>query len=119
MGSSKAQAAARAGIATAPVRCYRAVLFLVALLIITAAFAVLTVLVKTTPSFPLDLHINTGLQSIHSPVFGGWMVAISWPGFWPQVKDLILIQHPRPAAALGQTALHRTQICCKGGLPEA
>ena len=76
--------AARAATATAPVRRYRAVLFLVLLLIITAAFAVLTFLVKTTPSFPLDLQITLGIQSINIPVFGGLMNAVSWLGFSPQ-----------------------------------
>jgi len=84
MGSSKPQAAARASIATAPVRRYRAALFLVVLLIITVAFALLTFLVKTTPSFPLDLQITRGLQSINIPGFGGLMIAVSWPGFLPQ-----------------------------------
>jgi membrane-associated phospholipid phosphatase len=84
MGPSRTQAAAPAAIATAPVRRYRAVLFLVILLIITAAFAVLTFLVKTSPSFPLDLQITRGLQSIHMPGFGGLMIAVSWPGFLPQ-----------------------------------
>jgi undecaprenyl-diphosphatase len=79
-----AHEAARAATATAPVRRYRAVLFLIVLLIITAAFAVLTFLVKTTPSFPLDLQITIGIQSINTPVFGGLMTAVSWPGFWPQ-----------------------------------
>jgi undecaprenyl-diphosphatase len=79
-----AHKAARAATATAPVRHYRAVLFLVVLLIITAAFAVLTFLVKTTPSFPLDLRITISIQSINIPVFGGLMIAVSWPGFWPQ-----------------------------------
>jgi undecaprenyl-diphosphatase len=60
------------------------VLFLVFLLIITAAFAVLTFLVKTTPSFPLDLQITLGIQSINVPVFGGLMTAVSWLGFSPQ-----------------------------------
>jgi undecaprenyl-diphosphatase len=84
MGSSKPQAAVHAAIATAPVRRSRAVLFLVGLLIITAAFAGLTFLVKTTPSFPLDLQITKSLQSINIPVFGGLMIAVSWPGFLPQ-----------------------------------
>jgi membrane-associated phospholipid phosphatase len=84
MGSSKPQTAAQADIAPAPVRRYRSVLFLGMLLIITAAFAVLTFLVKTTPSFPLDLQITRALQSIHNPVFGGLMIAVSWPGFLPQ-----------------------------------
>ena len=79
-----AHKAARAATATAPVRRYRAVLFLVVLLIITAAFAVLTFLVKTTPSFPLDLRITIGIQSINILGFRGLMTAVSWPGFWPQ-----------------------------------
>ena len=54
------------------------------LLIVTAAFAVLTFLVKTTPSFPIDLQITLGIQSINIPVFGGLMTAISWLGFSPQ-----------------------------------
>ena len=84
MGLNKPQAAARAATATAPVRRYRAVLFLAVLLIITAAFTVLTFLVKTTPSFSLDLQITRAIQSIHSQVFRGLMIAISWPGFLPQ-----------------------------------
>jgi undecaprenyl-diphosphatase len=79
-----AQKAARGATAPAPVRRYRAWLFLVVLLIITAAFGVLTFLVKTTPSFPLDLQITRGIQSINIPVFGSLMVAISWLGFSPQ-----------------------------------
>lgn len=79
-----AHKAARAATVPAPVRRYRAMLFLVLLLIITAAFAVLTFLVKTTPSFPLDLQITLGIQSINIPVFGGLMTAVSWLGFSPQ-----------------------------------
>ena len=84
MGSSKPQTAARAAIATSPVRRYRAALFLVVLLIITVAFALLTFLIKTNPSFPLDLQITRGLQSTNIPGFEGLMIAISWPGFLPQ-----------------------------------
>ncbi len=79
-----AQKAARGATEEAPVRRYRAWLFLVVLLIITAAFGVLTFLVKTTPSFPLDLQITQGIQSINIPVFGWLMVAVSWLGFSPQ-----------------------------------
>jgi membrane-associated phospholipid phosphatase len=79
-----AHEAAHAETAPAPVRRYRAVLFQLSLLIITAAFAVLTFLVKTTPSFPIDLQITRGIQSINLPLFYGLMVALSWPGFGPQ-----------------------------------
>jgi membrane-associated phospholipid phosphatase len=84
MGSNKPQAAASDAIATAPVRRYRAMIFSIALIIVTAAFAVLTFLVKTTPSFPLDLQITRWLQSIQLPGFAGLMVAMSWLGFLPQ-----------------------------------
>jgi membrane-associated phospholipid phosphatase len=79
-----AQEAAHAETAPAPVRRYRSVLFQLSLLIITAAFAVLTFLVKTTPSFPIDLQITRGIQSINIQLFYGLMVALSWPGFGPQ-----------------------------------
>jgi len=80
----EAHEAARAATAAAPVRRYRAGAFLIILLIISTAFAVLTFLVKTTPSFPLDLQVTRGIQAINIPVFEGLMVAVSWPGFWPQ-----------------------------------
>ena len=77
-------AAAHAATAPAPVRVHRATLFQVSLVLITGAFAVLTFLVKTTPSFPIDLLITRGLQSINIPFFGLLMSAVSWPGFSPQ-----------------------------------
>jgi membrane-associated phospholipid phosphatase len=76
--------AAHAETAPAPVRRYRAVLFQLSLLIITAAFAVLTFLVKTMPSFPIDLQITRGIQQINTPLFYELMVTLSWPGFGPQ-----------------------------------
>ncbi len=75
---------AHAETAPAPVRRYRAILFQLSLLSITAAFAVLTFLVKTTPSFAIDLQITRGLQSINTPLFRGLMTAVSWAGFGPQ-----------------------------------
>jgi membrane-associated phospholipid phosphatase len=79
-----AHQATLAATASAPVRRHRAMLFLVSLLIISASFAVLTFLVKTTPSFPLDLRITLGIQSINIPGFEELMKAVSWPGFLPQ-----------------------------------
>ncbi len=79
-----AHKAAHAETASAPNRRYRAVLFQVTLLIITAAFAVLTFLVKTMPTFPIDLQITRGIQQINNPLFYGLMVILSWPGFGPQ-----------------------------------
>lgn len=79
-----AHQAARAATAPAPVRRYRAVLFLGSLLVVTAAFGVLTFLVKVTPSFPIDLKITLGIQAINIPGFAGLMNAVSWVGFSPQ-----------------------------------
>ena len=79
-----AHAAAHAETAPAAVRVHRATLFQVSLVLITAAFGALTFLVKTTPSFAIDLLITRGLQSINIPLFGLLMSAVSWPGFGPQ-----------------------------------
>ncbi len=51
---------------------------------ISSAFAILTMLAKTTPFFPLDLQITRGIQSITNPAFGQFLDALSWPGFPPQ-----------------------------------
>jgi len=81
----KAHQAARAESAPAPVRSYRAVLFQTALVLIVIAFSALTILVKTTPSFPIDLQITKAIQMINFPFFGLLMTVISWAGFGPQV----------------------------------
>lgn len=79
-----AHEAAHAATAAPPVRRYRAVLFQLSLAIITVAFAILTFLVKTTPSFPVDLQVTRGIQQINIPLFFELMVVVSWPGFGPQ-----------------------------------
>jgi undecaprenyl-diphosphatase len=79
-----AQQAARVESAPPHARRYRAVLFQIALLIVAGAFGVLTFLVKTTPSFEIDLQITRSLQLIVFPPFVFLMSAISWPGFTPQ-----------------------------------
>jgi membrane-associated phospholipid phosphatase len=76
--------AAHAATAPPPVRRYRVMLFQLSLLIITAAFAVLTFLVKTIPSFSIDLQITRGIQQLNFRLFYELMVALSWPGFGPQ-----------------------------------
>jgi membrane-associated phospholipid phosphatase len=86
-----AQAAAHAATAPPRERHYRVLLFQLSLLIISAAFAILTFLVKTTPSFPIDLQITRGVQQISSPLFYGLMVALSWPGFAPQSLIITLL----------------------------
>jgi undecaprenyl-diphosphatase len=79
------QQVARAESASAPVRRYRAVLFQGALILVAIAFAVLTFLVKTMPSFAIDLQITRAIQLISFPFFGTLMSVVSWAGFNPQV----------------------------------
>lgn len=78
------QQTAREEIASRPKREIRTLAFQVALFSALGAFAVLTYLVKSTPSFPLDVQITNALQSIDSPLFSTTMTLISWPGFAPQ-----------------------------------
>ena len=79
------QQAARAESAPAPVRRYRALLFQGALTLVAISFGVLTFLVKTMPSFAIDLVITRAIQSIRFPFFTPLMSAVSWAGFSPQV----------------------------------
>ena len=89
-----AEHAAQAEVTSPPKRERRTYLFELGLLAVVGAFTTLTLLVKTTPSFPIDVQITRALQSLRSPFFSGLMDAISWPGFSPQcyiISALILI----------------------------
>lgn len=77
--------AARAESAPAPVRRYRAVLFQGTLVLIACAFGALTFLVKTMPSFAIDLQITRAIQLFNIPGFAPLMNVVSWAGFAPQV----------------------------------
>jgi membrane-associated phospholipid phosphatase len=79
-----AQQAAKKEVTSRPKREYRTFLFQLSLFAAIGAFAVLTFMVKTIPSFPIDLEIERALQSINSPIFAALMSLISWPGFSPQ-----------------------------------
>jgi membrane-associated phospholipid phosphatase len=79
------QQAARAESAPAPIRRYRAVLFQGILILVAIAFGALTFLVKTMPSFAIDLQITRAIQLINFPFFGALMSILSWAGFSPQV----------------------------------
>jgi len=79
-----AHKAVKAESVSPPARRYRAILFQVALLIVAGAFGVLTFLVKTIPSFAIDLQITKAIQLINFQPFAYLMKAVSWPGFSPQ-----------------------------------
>jgi undecaprenyl-diphosphatase len=82
--SDAAQQAARVESAPVHVRHHRAWLFRVALISIAGGFALLTFLVKATPSFALDLKITKAVQLVNFPSFALFMSLISWPGYVPQ-----------------------------------
>jgi membrane-associated phospholipid phosphatase len=89
-----AQQAAKKEVTSTPKREYRTLLFQVSLFAAIGAFAVLTFMVKTIPSFPIDLEIARALQSLNSPIFAALMNLISWPGFSPQsfiISALIVV----------------------------
>lgn len=89
-----AQQVAKAEVTSPPKRERRTYLFELGLLAAVGAFTTLTILVKTTPSFPIDVQITRTLQSLSSPLFSALMDAISWPGFSPQcylISGLIVI----------------------------
>jgi undecaprenyl-diphosphatase len=79
-----AERAAGEKVTSQPKRERRTYLFALALLAVVGAFTTLTILVKTTPSFPMDVQVTRALQSLGSPFFSELMNMISWPGFAPQ-----------------------------------
>jgi undecaprenyl-diphosphatase len=88
-----AQKAAKDKTSSPGVRRARALLFQLSVGIMIAAFAILTFLVVTVPTFSIDLNITHGLQSINNSFFSGLMTLISWVGFSPQafIVPLIII----------------------------
>lgn len=89
-----AQQAARKETTSPPKREYRTFLFQVSLFAAIAAFAVLTIMVKTTPLWTLNIQITDALQSIRSPIFAAVMNLTSWSGFSPQsymISALIIV----------------------------
>ena len=79
-----AQEVVKAETTSRPTRRYRTHLFQFILLAMTGGFAFLTFLVKTTPSFPIDLAITQAMQSMDFLFLQQFMILISWFGFLPQ-----------------------------------
>jgi membrane-associated phospholipid phosphatase len=90
---NEAQKAVKEETSPPGVRRARALVFQLSVGIVIAAFAILTFLVVTIPTFSIDLNITRGLQSIHNSFFSGLMTFISWVGFSPQafIVPLIII----------------------------
>jgi undecaprenyl-diphosphatase len=81
----------KAEIAPPPARRYRTLLFYILFFSAIIAFSLLTFLVETIPSIPIDFQITQAIQSIDSPFFAALMRLISWPGFWPQSMIITLL----------------------------
>jgi membrane-associated phospholipid phosphatase len=86
-----AQKAAKDETSSPGVRRARALVFQLCVGIMIAAFAILTFLVVTIPTFSIDLNITHSLQSIHNSFFSRLMIFISWVGFSLQVFIVPLI----------------------------
>jgi undecaprenyl-diphosphatase len=109
-----AERTAKEEVTSQPKRERRTYLFGLALIAVLGAFTTLTILVKTTPFFPLDVQITHALQSLTFPFFSWLMIVISWPGFAPQaivVSALVVLAlyvfgfHWEAAAAVFATTL--------------
>lgn len=87
----QAQQAAQEQTAAPRERRYRQYIFIFSLVVLAAAFGVLTFFVKVYHSFPIDLTITEAIQSFHLPPFDNLLVAISWLGFWPQQGLIALL----------------------------
>ena len=66
-----------------------------------AAFIALAYTAHVVAYFPLDLALTRAIQGIPLPWFHALMVAVSWPGFPPQVYILVVL------IAIGFYAAHR------------
>ena len=86
-----AEQAAKAETSSVVATWYRTAFFWFALFSTIMLFSLLTFLVETTPSFPIDLQITLAIQSIGSPLFETLMRLISWPGFLPQSVIITLL----------------------------
>ncbi|MHB9035007.1 MAG: phosphatase PAP2 family protein [Anaerolineae bacterium] len=85
------QQVARTESAPAPVRRHRRQIFRFALVFVILAFAGLTFLVKTIPSFAIDIEIIKAIQLITYTPFATLMTWISWIGFPPQSFIIALV----------------------------
>src|SRR5678816_3393435 len=82
------QEVAKAETTSRPTRQYRTYLFQFMLIATTSAFAILTFLVKTVPSFPIDLAITRAIQLINFPLFDTFM-SVSYTHLTLPTSDLV------------------------------
>lgn len=66
-------------------RLRRSLVFRLLLLGVVIAFGALSLIITARAFFQVDVALTTRLQTIHNPLFAGWMQWVSWIGFFPQV----------------------------------
>jgi membrane-associated phospholipid phosphatase len=86
-----AETAARTAAAPAGTRRRRTVVVQATLAALAVAFALLTVLVKSRPSFAIDLQVTHFLQAWNTPWFRWLMTAVSWVGTFPQALVPVVV----------------------------
>ena len=77
--------AAKKEVAPRRERLRRTLVFRLLMLGAVIAFGILALLITARALFSLDVTLTTRLQSIHNPLFAGWMQVVSWIGFPPQI----------------------------------
>jgi membrane-associated phospholipid phosphatase len=78
------QQAANTRISPQRIRRGKAIIFLICLVFVTAAFGLLAIMARREAFFPVDLTITRIIQASDGPVLTAVMTAVSWPGFTPQ-----------------------------------
>jgi membrane-associated phospholipid phosphatase len=79
-----AEQAARSETVPPEIRNARTVVVQVSLVVLAVAFGLLTILVKLTSSFPMDLQVARFLQTSNHPWLRASMIAVSWVGDFPR-----------------------------------
>jgi membrane-associated phospholipid phosphatase len=88
---NKVQKEAEKETSPTPVRRRRALLFQLGLLVVIAAFTILTILVSKTAYFSYDLQITQSLQSVTNPLISELLRIASWAGDAPQAFIIPLL----------------------------
>lgn len=83
-GPEKVRETVQAAVAPKPVRRRRARSYEIALLAVASGFLALAIAARAVPYFGVDLAITRAFQSQQNPLLAGLMLAVSWPGYWPQ-----------------------------------
>jgi hypothetical protein len=82
--TNKVQEATAAETSPSYLRRHKAILFQMGVLLLIILFALLTLQVRKTAYFLIDLQVTLAIQSISNPLYSGVLNVISWAGNSPQ-----------------------------------